>query len=84
MGMLTKKEKAWVEELNKVLAKCPSKRIGFMTIGDNEVFLFDATQHTGILELMDKGREFITGARELNALFPETLVFPAQVEGVSG
>ncbi|WP_218078335.1 hypothetical protein [Escherichia coli] len=85
MIVLTKKEKAWVERLNKLLAECPSERIGFATCGDCDVALFDATRHDDILELVDRGkRDFLPAAHELGVLCSETLVFPAPVEGVAG
>ena len=35
MATLTKKERAWLNELQEVLDRCPSpKKIGFYTIGD--------------------------------------------------
>lgn len=37
MAKLTKKERAWVDEVNSVLARCPSpEKIGFFTIGAHQ------------------------------------------------
>ena len=39
---LTKKEQAWVDEINAGLARCPSpKKIGFCTNGDPVIGLYD-------------------------------------------
>ncbi|SQD05030.1 phage protein [Escherichia coli] len=38
MATLTKKERAWLNELQEVLDRCPSpKKIGFYTIGDKSI-----------------------------------------------
>ncbi|MDU3882205.1 MAG: hypothetical protein E7G78_13075 [Escherichia coli] len=38
MATLTKKERAWLNELQDVLDRCPSpKKIGFYTIGDKSI-----------------------------------------------
>ncbi|CAM7113615.1 hypothetical protein ESCOCP327M_21855 [Escherichia coli] len=42
MATLTKKERAWLNELQDVLDRCPSpKKIGFYTIGDKSIYLYD-------------------------------------------
>lgn len=42
MATLTKKEQAWLSELQNVLDRCPSpKKIGFYTIGDKSIYLYD-------------------------------------------
>ncbi|HHQ5747088.1 TPA: hypothetical protein ACSRGY_003113 [Klebsiella pneumoniae] len=39
---LTKKESAWFDEVNAVLARCPSpEKFGFYTIGDPNVMVYD-------------------------------------------
>ncbi|EOA6970706.1 hypothetical protein ACWAZR_004589, partial [Escherichia coli] len=39
MATLTKKEQAWLSELQDVLDRCPSpKKIGFYTIGDKSIY----------------------------------------------
>ncbi len=41
MATLTKKERAWLNELQDVLDRCPSpKKIGFYTIGDKSIYLY--------------------------------------------
>lgn len=38
---LTEAESRWVKRLQKVLRECPSDRLGFYTVGDREVFLYN-------------------------------------------
>ncbi|MEB2478127.1 hypothetical protein QMM96_22110 [Citrobacter freundii] len=82
---LTPAEKAWVKQLNKLLAECPSDRIGFATIGDSEVTLFDVTRYNEICDRVDKEHdEFIPAAQRIGAVFDEVLTFPNQVESTAG
>ena len=85
MAKLTKEEKAWVKQLNALLAKCPSKRIAFATIGDCDVSIFDVTRYNEICDSLasEKG-EFISAADRIGALFDERLTFPNQVESTAG
>lgn len=85
MAKLTKKEKAWVDEVNAVLARCPSKRIAFATIGDCDVSMFDVTRYADICDEVDNGKgEFIPSAARIGAAFDEVLTFPNQVESTAG
>ena len=85
MSELTKEEKAWVKKLNALLAKCPSNRIGFYTIGDATVFLFDVTHYNNISEIMDRGHgDWGQCVNALGAGFDEELIFPNQVESTAG
>ncbi len=38
---LTKAENKWLEDLKAILASCPSKRLGFYTIGDPGISVYD-------------------------------------------
>lgn len=40
---LTKKEKAWLDKLERVMNQCPSKRLACYTIGDNDLTFYDAS-----------------------------------------
>ncbi|EAX1415045.1 hypothetical protein CRR83_06060 [Salmonella enterica subsp. enterica serovar Schwarzengrund] len=85
MATLTKQEKAWVKKLNKLLAECPSDRIGFATIGDSDVFMFDLTRYDEIISKLDRGGwDFMPAAQHIGAKFDEVLRFPANVESTSG
>ncbi|EMK1274663.1 hypothetical protein V8M30_000246 [Serratia marcescens] len=41
MAELTAAERKWLNEVQKVLNRCPSTRLGFFTIGDKDVFVYD-------------------------------------------
>lgn len=85
MAKLTKEEKAWVKQINALLAKCPSKRIAFATIGDCDVSIFDVTRYNEICDSQDSEKgEFISAAERIGALFDERLNFPNQVESTAG
>lgn len=54
MATLTKKERAWLNELQEVLDRCPSpKKIGFYTIGDKSIYLYDLRRMDEIMEALD-------------------------------
>lgn len=82
---LTKKEQAWVDEVNAVLARCPSKRLGFATTGDPVVYIYDRTKEKAIDTLTDRGSwDFVPAAGHLGHLSGETLDFPACVQSTAG
>lgn len=78
---LTKAEQKWVDELQAVLDRCPSERLGFYTIGDNNVFLYDLTHSEAITK---KPGDLINILKENGWGFDETIDFPQPVEGVCG
>ncbi|PWD66545.1 hypothetical protein [Pectobacterium parmentieri] len=85
MSELTKEEKAWVKKVNALLAKCPSTRIGFYTIGDGTVFLFDANYQDEISNIMDNSHsDWSYCVYAAGAGFSEVLEFPNPVESVAG
>lgn len=85
MAKLTAKEKKWVSDVQRVLDKCPSKRIGFYTIGDNDVSLYDRNFEDKISNLQTKkGRDFGPVVDDLDAGFDEQLWFPSPVESTAG
>lgn len=87
MAKLTKKELAWIEKVQKVLDECPSERIGFYTVGDPMVFLYDRRKEHDIWKFMNTGRnrdDFGPAAIKLGADFGYYLTFPAPVESTAG
>lgn len=77
---LTKKEQAWVDEVNAVLSRCPSpEKIGFYTIGDPMVSLYDKRHEAECLD-----GDLISIATKNGWLFDEDLYFPSAVNGVCG
>ena len=89
MSKLTKKEKKWVDSLQKILNECPSDRIGFFTIGDPDLVLYDTSKDGSIWNVMDShvgegGPDFCTAVDKVGAGFSECLDFPNNVESTAG
>lgn len=83
---LTRAERAWLNELQAMLNACPTKRLGFYTIGDNSVTVFDLTKEDAINARLDErqGRgDFCGASRELGAELGH-LFFPAPVLSTAG
>lgn len=82
---LTAAEKKWIEDLQAHLNACPSERIGFYTIGDRDVELYDRTKEAKINGLVDSGKasDFPVAVDDLDASIGR-VVFPALVHSVSG
>lgn len=84
MAKLNKKEQAWLDELQEVLERCPSDRLGFFTIGDNDVFVYDKRLDKQMDELQESGsRDFGQIVNDLDAGFG-ALVFPSSVHSTAG
>lgn len=83
---LTKGERAWLAELQEVLNRCPTRRIGFSTIGDSNVSIHDAAREREIdHELEKNGGEWVSAASRLGADFDGvTIDFPNAVQSISG
>lgn len=82
MAKLTKKEQAWVDEVNAALARCPSpKKIGFYTIGDSNIGLYDLRHDK---EISDTNDDLVCVAQRNDWLFDARLWFPSSVNGVCG
>ena len=50
---LTKPEKAWLNKIQKLLMNPPTNRIGFYTIGDNDLLTYDRTRENEVHNNMD-------------------------------
>jgi len=82
---LTKEEKAWVAKLNKVLAECPSTRLGFATIGDPDIMIYDRSERGKIDQRMDRcSWDFCAVVDEMGLLAEEVIKFPNAVESTAG
>lgn len=82
MAKLTKKEKAWIDEVNEVLARCPSpEKIGFFTVGDSMIGLYDLRHDK---EISDTNDDLIVVAQAKGWLFDDWIEFPSAVNGVCG
>lgn len=82
---LTKAEKAWVAVVQAALDKCPSKRLGFATIGDHDLSIFDNRGIDKIDAALNRGgSDFIPTAQKLGLVAVEVLSFPQPVESTAG
>lgn len=82
MQELTAKEQKWIDGLQKHLDKCPSNRLGFYTIGDNTIFLYNLEFEE---EILAHGQDDLARILKMNGWgFDEVLFFPNAVEGVCG
>lgn len=87
MATLTKKEKAWINELQAVLDRCPSpKKIGFYSIGDPTISLYDLRRIDEVYEAIDsrQSHDWCTAVAAIGADFDETIDFPSAVESTAG
>ena len=85
MGDLTKEEKAWIKKVQRVLDTCPSDRLGFYTIGDKDVFVYDRSRDSEISKLMDATHnlDYCQAVDDLDADF-SVLFFPSHVHSTAG
>ncbi|WP_028113428.1 hypothetical protein [Ferrimonas kyonanensis] len=85
MPKLTKAEAAWLKKVQKVLNECPSQRLGFFTIGDDSLMLYDKGREGEINQWMDRHpQDFPVAVEQLDADFGESLTFPTDVHSVAG
>lgn len=87
MSKLTKAEKEWIEKVQAVLNECPSQRLGFFTIGDSNISVFDKRKEGKINDAMDAGisgcGDFGPSVDKFNAYLGE-LIFPSGVYSTAG
>ena len=84
MAKLTPKEKKWLTELQEHLNACPSKRLGFYTIGDPCVMAYNKDKQADIEKILDSGkRDFCQAARATDADFCG-VYFPSAVLSTAG
>lgn len=76
----TVRELKWLAEVQAVLDRCPSKRLGFYTIGDREVTVYDKRFDAAIDA---SGRDFGPAAYDLDAILGG-ISFPSNVHSTSG
>ncbi|WP_284161833.1 hypothetical protein [Burkholderia pseudomallei] len=80
---MTKEERKWVAKLNKMLANPPSTRLGFFTIGDNYIAIFNTDILPDSSPLLDN-EDLVHVVNSTGALFGEVIYFPEAVQGVCG
>lgn len=85
MDGLTKDEATWIRRTQKVLNACPSDRLGFYTIGDASISIYDRSKDAQINTLMDENRDmdFSAAVEKCNAEFL-FLNFPSMVHATAG
>lgn len=81
---LTAKEKAWIKEVEAVLARCPSTRLNSYTIGDAEISLYDkpvadAWEQANGYPQLDAGQ-----IHERAGSFLGVINFPFQIDSCAG
>ena len=80
----TKAEKEWMKKLEKLLCNPPSDRMGFFTIGDRFLSVYDLTKEPEINQIMDrKGVDFCIVVHELEASLG-TIRSQANIHSTSG
>ncbi|GAB3438246.1 hypothetical protein [Insolitispirillum peregrinum] len=85
----TEEEIKWLKKLQKILDACPSKRLGFFTIGDRDVFVTDEEkinkyeEENGSFLLKSGFGEYCHLVEKADASIA-TLKFPANVHSTSG
>ncbi|MDE9544184.1 hypothetical protein [Xenorhabdus bovienii] len=85
MSKLTAAEQKWLDKVQKILNECPSDRLGFYTIGDKFLHIYDLTKFDEINKMeMSTGWYWPAVIDRLNAGFDYYLQFPSPVESVSG
>lgn len=82
---MEKVEKNWLDKVQNVLNECPTERLGFFTIGDSVVYVYDLSKNEEIQQFMDKhpNTEFCTAVDKLNAGLGY-IDFPSDVLSTAG
>ena len=85
MATLTKKEQAWLNELQDVLDRCPSPK-NTRTIGDKSIYLYHLRRMDEIMEALDNrsSMDWCVAVHDMNAGFDEKILFPSSVESTAG
>lgn len=81
---MTPEERKWIKKLQKVLDQCPSDRIGFYTVGDPHVTVYDRSKEGAINQTLDSGSGEFANAVDDNNAWLGSLNFPSQVHSTSG
>lgn len=85
MAEITRAELKWLLRLQKVIDACPSERLGFYTIGDSEVVLYDKTRDDEINAIADSSnKDFCVIVDELDAGLGVVICFPSNVHATAG
>lgn len=81
---LTQMERRWLRALNKLLGECPSDRLGFYTIGDRNISVYDKRVESDINDMMEhSSKDFGLCVDRLDACLGE-IKFPGPVHSTAG
>jgi hypothetical protein len=81
---LTTAEKKWVDELQAVLNKCPSKRLGAYTTGDADLKIYDKPVFDAYRDANPRDdRDDVIVHQEIGTVL-DSIDTPFQVDGVAG
>ncbi|WP_413503883.1 hypothetical protein [Serratia grimesii] len=84
MDELTAAERKWLNDVQRVLNRCPSKRLGFATAGDCDITVYDSSFSDLIFMILEhEGGDYIPTATKLGAVLG-VIYFPAKVESTAG
>jgi len=81
--MLTDVESKWIAKLQKVLNGCPSRRLGFYTIGDSSIVIYDKSKDDAIEATATESGFFCNAVDEHDAKLAE-VTFPSNVHATAG
>lgn len=82
----TPKQAAWINRVQKALSSKGGEGLGFYTIGDSDVTIYDLTKRKEIIAAQDRGingQEFCHAVQYCEAEI-DRLFFPSQVESTCG
>lgn len=80
---LSAKEKQWISDLQAVLDKCPSSRLGFFTTGDSTVTVVDLPVTNAWEDKNGTDQDYCIAVMHAKSELG-TLTFPADVQSTAG
>lgn len=82
---LTKAEKKWLDDFQKLMHECPSNRFGSYTIGDNNIVIFDGSKEDEINDMLDsrEALDFYSAVNKLDAEV-DRIFFPFFINSTQG
>lgn len=87
MSDLTTEELKWIKRVQRALDACPSDRMGFFTIGDRQVSIYNKSLEAKIEEAFDNApgcADWCNAVDHVDADFDATLTFPNLVHSTAG
>lgn len=80
----TAAEKKWIAELQAVLDRCPSKRVGAFTTGDGDITFYDRAFDGEICDLQNRKNCEFGAAVDLFGCGLGSVSFPFDVHSTAG